>query len=300
MAADAPQILDTPRCVWPARAALGEGTVWSPGLQALYWVDILGRQLHRFHPADGSRRSWIFDEEITAIAERAAAPGLLASLRHGLATFDPDSGALHRLPPLEAELPANRFNDGKCDAQGRFWAGSMDFACEQPTGALYRCGADGRGTRVLHGYRVTNGPAMSLDGRTLYFNDTVAGRVLAFDLDPISGELSGERLWLQFPTNDGHPDGMTVDAAGRLWIAHWGAACVTCHDPDSAAELARIALPARQITNCAFGGADLCTLYISSARTGLTPEDLEAQPLAGGLFAVRIGSPGVAAHRFAG
>ena len=297
-----PNVLGEPRCLWPAQAELGEGTLWSPSERALYWVDILEHTLHRWHADDGSRRSWHFDEEISAVAERANAPGLLVTLRRGFAFFDPAKperapGYLHQPEP---SLPGNRFNDGKCDARGRFWGGTMDFACEAPTGALYRFDPDGRCTRHAHGFAVTNGPTWSADGRTLYFNDTVRGRVLTYDFDPEAGTLANEREWLRFAPGEGVPDGMTTDAAGRIWIAHWGGACVSCHDPVSAAELCRVVLPTSHITNCTFGGDDLCTLFISSACSGLSAAQRVAEPLAGGLFSVRIDSPGLPAPLFGG
>lgn len=288
-----PSALSAPRCVWDAHALLGEGALWSPRLQSLWWVDILGRQLHRLRPQDGAWRSWLFDEEISAVAECAVGDALLLSLRHGFALFEPEQGTLRRLHRPAAEPAGNRFNDGKCDARGRFWAGSMDFDCQAETGALYRLDADGSCTQHDAGFAVTNGPLWSLDGRTMFFNDTVRGRVLAYDFDMAAGRLSNRRPWLQFAAGDGVPDGMALDAAGRVWIAHWGAGCVSCHDPASSAELCRIALPASQITSCAFGGPDLRTLYVTSAAAGL-PQ----QPLAGALFAVEMDCAGRPAHRF--
>ncbi len=302
----APTILGTPECIWDAGANLGEGTMWSPREQALYWIDILTPRLFRFHPASGERRSWRFAEEITAIAERAAAPGLVITLRRGFAFFDPatapedETASPAYLHQPEPERAGNRFNDGKCDARGRFWGGSMDFDCKAPTGALYRFDGDGRCGRHDDGFEVTNGPTWSADGRTLYFNNTVLNHLYAYDFDMGAGTVSNRRLWHRFPATDGLPDGMTTDAAGRLWIAHWDGACVSCHDPVSARELARIALPAGNVTDCAFGGPDLRTLYISTARNGRSEAQLAAEPLAGGLFAVRIDGPGVAANLFAG
>jgi xylono-1,5-lactonase len=294
-------VTGTPECVLAAGALLGEGALWSVREQALYWVDILGRQLHRYDPGTGNTAQWTFAEEISALAERSGGPGLLVTLRRGFALFDPAAGREpHYLHQPEPALPGNRFNDGKCDAQGRFWGGTMDFACEAPSGALYRFDPDGRCTRHEKGFAVTNGPTWSADGAVLYFNDTVNGRIHAYDFDAQGGTLSARRLWLGFTAGDGLPDGMTTDAAGRIWIAHWGGACVSCHDPVTAKELCRVELPVSNVTNCAFGGPDLRTLYITTARTGLAPAQLEEQPMAGALFAARVDSPGVPAHLFGG
>ena len=300
MAATPPRILAEPRVVGDVRATLGEGLCWSPASQALWWVDILEHRLYR-DAVGGAHDAWSFDETISAVAERANGAGLAVTLRRGLALFDPASRALVRLDEPEREREGNRFNDGKCDARGRFWGGTMDFAVRAPSGALYRFDAAGHAQRAIDlGWIVTNGPTWTQDGRTMFVNDTVQRRVVAYAFDPETGAVGASREWLVLPEADGHPDGMTTDAAGRVWMAHWGGACVTCHDPATAAELARIALPTDHITNVAFGGPELTTLFISSAKFELSDAQLAAQPLAGALFAVETDALGLAANLFAG
>ena len=301
MSVAAPRILSEPRVVGGARATLGEGVCWSTREQALWWVDILEHRLYRDSLATGAHDAWPFDETISAVAERQAGPGLAVTLRRGLALFDPQTHALTRLDEPEREREGNRFNDGKCDTRGRFWGGTMDFATTAASGALYCFDAAGNARRAIDlGWIVTNGPTWTQDGRTMFVNDTVRRRVVAYAFDPETGAVGASREWLVLSREDGHPDGMTTDAAGRLWIAHWGGACVTCHDPATAAELARIALPTAHITNVAFGGPEMTTLFVTSARHELSDAQLAAQPLAGALFAVETDAVGVAANLFAG
>lgn len=290
--------MNTPECVWDAHALLGEGPLWSARDEALYWVDILGHRLHRYAIGEG-QRTWQFDEEVSAIAERADGKGLIVTRRHSFASFDPRSGEMTKLADIENDIPGNRFNDGKCDSLGRFWAGTMDFDCERTTGSLYRLSPDLSCTRIDSNYIVTNGPAWSADNKTLYHNDSVNGRVYAFDFDLESGTVSNKRVFLQFGKEDGSPDGMTTDAEGGLWIAHWGASKVTRHAPDGKV-LQTIMLPCSQITSCAFGGPGLTTLFVTSAANGLSREQLEQEPLAGGLFALNLDIAGFPANQFRG
>ena len=190
----APHLLGPVHCVWAANAELGEGTLWSVRDQSLYWVDILGHQLHRWQPAAKRRESWSLGTEVSAVTEHSAG-GLVLTLRHAFAAFNPDDGQLTMLHTAETDCPGNRFNDGKTDAQGRFWASTIDFGCAEPTGAVYRFDPDGSCHRVQNGYVVTNGPTWSADGRTMFLNDSHGGRVQAFDFDPLTGSLHNERTW---------------------------------------------------------------------------------------------------------
>lgn len=287
-----------PECIWDARAQLGEGPLWSVREQALYWVDILSYRVHRYSPNEG-QRTWQFDHEVSALAECADHDSLIVTTRHGFAYFDPSSGKLTPKITIEQDMPGNRFNDGKCDPRGRFWAGTMDFACQQPTGSLYRLSPDMSARRMDTPYAVTNGPAWSSDYRTMYHNDSVNGRVYAFDFDLESGKISNKRLFLHFDPSEGSPDGMTTDAEGGLWIAQWGASKLTRRDPQGKV-MQTIELPCSQVTSCAFGGPDLRTLYITTAATGLSAEQLEREPLAGGLFALRMDIAGLPANPFRG
>ncbi len=286
-----------PTCVWPAEALLGEGPGWLPEEGALYWVDIKAPAAHRFVPTTGDRQSWPMPEEIGFLLPRAGG-GFIAGLRSGFALVDLPSGVIERLDSPEADLPNNRLNDGKCDLLGRLWAGSMDNNVAAPTGVLYRVDANRSWHAMDDGYIVTNGPAFSPDGRTLYHTDTLARTIYAFDLDD-NGALSGKRTHIRIAEDQGYPDGMTVDEDGYLWVAHWGGWRLTRFSPEGAAERT-IELPVAQVTSCAFGGSGLDTLYVTTAAIDLDHDDRARQPLAGGLFEISVGIKGLPVNRFAG
>lgn len=290
--------ISKPVCVWPAQALLGEGTLWSVNKQRLYWVDILGHALHAYDPVQHQKTSWQLSQEITAVAECSHTDQLLVTLKHAFAYFDLTTQALTVLHQPENEIATNRFNDGKCDVHGKFWAGTMEAQGLQPTGHFYRFDANGSCTHFPCGFQVTNGPAFTPDGQSMYLNDTVGGRVLRCQLNRQGDVVGTPEDWLRFDTSDGFPDGMTVDKDGRVWIAHWGGGCVTCHDPHTTHELARITLPCSQVTNCCFGGAQLQTLFITTASVGLSPSQMQAQPLAGSVFSVETTCQGLPSPLF--
>ncbi len=272
------------------RDVLGEGPLWHPPENALYWVDILGRRVNRLRLADGAVDSWEMPEYVGWVIARADAPGFLAGMKSGVkaVTFDPL--AIAAFADLEGEDLDNRMNDAKADAHGRIWAGTMPFGCDKPSGSLYRLDGPGRLTRMDSGYYVANGPAIAPDGAWLYHTDTIRRQVYRFALHD-DGSLGPRTVWLRFEESWGVPDGMTFDAEGGLWIAHWGGGRVSRFDPQGRIERA-IALPASQITCMAFAGERLDRLFITSASDGVD------EPEAGQLFEVDTGVCGLAPYRF--
>jgi sugar lactone lactonase YvrE len=283
-------------CIWPVAAVLGEGPVWSPADRTLWFVDIKGSRIHAFAEAGETTRSFV-TPEFAAFVFPAVDGGMICGLRSGLFRFQPDTGRFDLIEKVDADHPGNRLNDGCVDAAGRLWFGTMDNEHQAPTGSLYRL-ARGQLRRMDTGYVITNGPALSPDGRVLYHVDTLQRRVHAFDVDA-SGDLSGKRLFVAIQEPDIYPDGPVVDAAGNVWIALFGGWGVRCYSPQGTL-LRTLAVPAAQCTKVAFGGADLRTLYITTATVGLSVAELARQPQAGGLFRTRVEEPGLAPQPFAG
>ena len=281
-----------PEIAVPAAATLGEGVCWDADRQYLYWVDILEKELHVHEPAAGSDRC-IDVGQYSGAAVPTAAGELLLALHHGFHRLDLETEALTPVSDPEADQPDNRFNDGKCDPAGRFWAGTMQLEGQGPTGALYRVDADLSVHKQFGGVGISNGLAWSPDHTTMYYIDTVTYEVAAFDYDHATGAIANRRAAITFSPDMGHPDGMTIDEEGMLWVCFFGGGRVARFDPASGTELAEIRLPTSNVTNCVFGGPDLDTLFVSTARLMLTEEQLAEQPLAGNLFRVNPGVCGL-------
>ena len=277
-------------CVADVHALLGEGPVWVAREAALYWLDIKGRKIFRLGD-NGAFAEWPTPMRIGSIAPRKSG-GFIAGTDDGIAVVDPAADRFEIVAKPEEALPGNRFNDGKVDRRGRFWAGTMDDAEKADSGSLYCFGAQFQSTIVDRHYKVTNGPAFSPDGTIMYHNDSARQVTYAFDLDA-EGNASIRRTFLQFGPGDGYPDGMTVDSEGCLWIAFWDGWCIRRYSPQGA-WIETVRMPVQRPTSCAFGGHDLDRLYITAASIDLDPEALKMQPNAGGLFMVTPGVRGLA------
>jgi len=279
--------------VTAAPAELGEGPVWDAAREELVWVDVDRGLVHR--RVRGREPVTLDVGQSVGCAVPRAGGGLALALRDGFALTEPgDGGAPRLVAPVEAQRSDTRMNDGACDPQGRFWAGTMSLSGDTRTAALYRLDGDLRATRVLPGISVSNGIGWSPDGSTLYHVDSPRRRIDVYDFDVASGRLAGRRAVVAIRAELGTPDGLAVDADGGVWVALWGGSAVHCYSPDGGLE-ERLELPVTNVTSCCFGGPGLETLYVTTAARGAAHE-----PLAGALFACRPGVRGLPATPFAG
>jgi sugar lactone lactonase YvrE len=289
-------------CVLSAKAQIGEGPWWSAAEQRLYWVDIVGKQIHVFNPADRTNRTHTLPDIVTCVAPRAKG-GLIVSMRTDIAYYDPPTDKMPGKLTSAAtptERAGNRFNDGKCDRQGRLWAGTMgDVDWDAPVGNLYRF--DGKdAVRMEEKICCSNGLGWSPDSKTMYFTESFQHRIFAYDFEATSGTLSNRRVFLELePHGNAFPDGMTVDAEGYVWCAQPMFGRIARYDPKGTLERV-VELPVSRGTGVMFGGKDLDTLYVTTMRTTLSEEQLAEEPLAGSLLAFKPGVKGIAETPFAG
>ena len=280
-------------------AVLGEGVMWHPARNSLFWLDITGRKVFETLPGREETRSLQLDQMVTAVAPTDDGK-LVAALHRGIYLLDPDTGTVAEYArPTSFDHQHLRFNDGKCDPAGRFWAGTMGLNNEREVGCLYRIDAKRSISVMRERITCSNGLAWSADAKTLYYIDSPTRCVQAFDFEVATGVLSNHRVAIAFTESDGLPDGCTIDAEDRLWVAHWGGSKVTCWDPVRAQLLDTLHLPVSQVTSCAFGGPNFDTLFITTAAIGLNEAQKKAEPEAGFLFSAKTGTRGRAAHVFA-
>jgi sugar lactone lactonase YvrE len=269
----------------------GEGPIWHKN--RLLYVDIEAHKILSYDPSTKKETIWPVGERVGTVVAREKG-GLVWAGDHGFSFLDESSGASQKIADPEADRTDTRFNDGKCDPAGRFWAGTIHLASpRQPVASLYCLEKDLSVTKKFGGVRNSNGIVWTKDASTMYYIDTNLKNVRAFDYDKATGAISGERVVLETPNLN--PDGMTIDSEDRLWIAFCHGGLVRCFDSHTWKCEGEISLPCREVTACAFGGADLGDLYMT---TGRPPKDVE--PLAGRLFVTRPGATGVTAFEFGG
>lgn len=273
---------------------LGECPLWNESEQALYWVDIRRPALRRLMQASGRIDSWSMPALVGSIA-LANDGRLLVALADELALFDTSTGAMEAVARPPARIPDHRFNDGRCDRQGRFWVGTMNNVTRAAEGVLYRLDRASL-VGMRSGISIPNSLAWSPDGRTMYFADSLRYAIFAHDFDTASGQIGPPRVFAttQAPA---FPDGSTVDAAGYLWNAEFNGARVVRYAPDGHVDRV-LEVPVPRPTCCTFGGPDLDVLYVTTASQNMTAGELEAQPLAGALLAFDAGTRGLPEPRF--
>jgi sugar lactone lactonase YvrE len=283
--------------LFDTKAILGEGPVWDPKNQAMFWVDIEGYKLHQYLPSKEKTKTWTFGEMIGAAVPMHHG-NLLMAMEKGLSSFDLKAERLTKLAVLENSDDRIRFNDGKVGPDGAFWVGTMDKHCAPQAGNFFRISQDLHTTVQLPNTSISNGMAWSSDKKTFYYIDSTSFKIQAFDFDMENGSISNAKTVVEVPKAYGSPDGMCIDEEDMLWVAHWGGYCVRRWNPLTGKVLAKIDVPAPHVTSCCFGGGDLKTLYITTARSGLSQQQLKDFPLSGGLFTLDLNIKGTLINYF--
>ena len=291
--------MGTLEVVTDQKSVCGEGPVWDRQTNSIYWIDIVTGDIHRYQGGARDLVTLNVGQKIGAIAQ-CRSGHLVAAIKTGLSFIDFDNKSHWPINDPEADIPGNRFNDGKCDPSGRFWAGTMDDGHGlKAMGSLYTLERDLMVKKKQTGLTIPNGLVWDADKKTFYHIDTPTRKVMAFDYDDHNGEISNPREIISIPQGEGAPDGMAIDDEGMLWIAHWDGWKVSRWCPDTGSQLDGISLPVARVTSCTFGGKDLGDLYITTAKVGLSDEELLKQPLAGSLFVIKdSGYKGLPANTF--
>lgn len=285
--------------VLDVKATLGEGPCWDRAKQLLYWVDILEKKVNIFNPVTNENRAIQLEQYVGAIVPRNIDEAVLV-LENGFYFLNYSTEEVILIDEPERHLENNRFNDGKCDAYGRFWAGTMDKSSAEEQGALYCLDTKRKVKKKLDKVGLSNGLAWSPDNKFMYHIDTLTKKVSCFNFNIETGDIENPIDIITFPEGEGFPDGMTIDEEGMLWIAHWGGSKVSRWNPKTGKQLTAIDIPALNVTSCVFGGKELNELYITTARTGLSEEQLNNYPLSGGLFRIKLDIKGSPTFSFRG
>jgi len=275
---------------------LGEGPLWHATRKSIFWTDIEARAIHELTIPEGHYRHYEIGHRVGMIAEGVNA-GLILGMQGGFGRYDPDTDKLDWLADLEKDKPNNRANDGGCDAKGRFWIGTMDMDFKKGAGSLYRIGEDLLAERLLDQVTISNGLAWSKDNGKAYYIDSPTRTVQSFLFDVEKGMLSPGSIAVRIPEYLGTPDGMCMDEEGMLWIAHWGGFGVYRWNPIDGELLELVMVPVPNVSSCAFGGEGFDKLFITTARQGLTENELKMYPDSGSLYCVKLDIKGKAIYK---
>ncbi len=285
------------KCVWDSECLLGESPIWSEKHQAIFFVDIEKHLILKWHP-NGKTATYPLVKKIGALALRNDG-SLVAALKDEFAFIKLDPFSVTSIPLSKPEPLGNRFNDGKCDPSGRFWAASMDESCLRPTGAIWRLSTDLQSVEMADRYIVGNGFGWSPDGSTMYFSDSINRTIYRYPFNNAQGTLEKRELFANVPNDQGFPDGLTVDSEGYVWSAHWDGWRITRYRPDGGID-GVITMPVPRPTSLIFGGEDYRKLYVTSASIGLSNDQIHEAPLSGALFEIETGLAGIAEPFFSG
>ncbi len=290
----------TAELVYHNYARLGEGSLWDERAQLLYWVDIRRRQVYAYNPKTCANSGYDVKEQVGTLVFRESG-GLMLAQKDGFAFLDLRTGAVKKITDPESHLPNNRFNDGKCDPQGRFWAGTMAEPPETGAGALYCLDRDFTVSKKIENVTLSNGLVWTKAQDIFYFVDSLTYCIAAYDYDPSSGAISNKRKIKDFPPEEGLPDGMAIDTEDHLWVSLFGGGRVVRVDPETGETVFEVLVPhAPDVTSCAFGGEGWDDLYITTASPNMTDADWETKPNSGGLFRAKVPFQGVPSARFQG
>ena len=277
---------------YKVEANLGEGAIWNYKTQELYWIDIEGRQLNIYNPKSKINKVLKTESRIGTVVPFTEDEALIA-LENGVHKIDIQTGKSNLFTDMKSELLGSRLNDGKCDPSGRFWVGSMHLEQETGKANLYTITSENILQKKINSVTISNGIVWTSDKKTMYYIDTPTSTIKEFDYNNETGEISNGKIAVKIPIKFGFPDGMTIDEENMLWVGMWNGNAVIRFNPKTGKVISKIEVPAHNITSCAFGGENLETLYITSARIDMTEEELIKYPLAGSLFSINPGVKGV-------
>ena len=282
---------------YQAEATTGEGSIWHPERHTLFWVDIEGQTLYEYHPDTKECSSWKFDRMVSTVVPETDSTVIIA-LQDEIVRVNLHDGHTTSIAPIPDENGKVRCNDGKCDPAGHLWVGTMGFGAPKGAGTLYTVSPAGTVTTKLKKVTISNGIVWSSNKKFMYYNDTPTGKIARYRYDADNGDILFDGIAVTLPGGTGVPDGMAIDSDDHLWVAQWGGYGIYCYNPYTGELLAKVEVPAPNVASCAFGGKKMDTLYITTARAGLSEEQLREYPLSGSVFCCKPGVKGIRANCF--